>query len=29
MDSRQRQIEKLKQEREIARYMRLAGGGKG
>jgi hypothetical protein len=29
MDSRERQIEKLKQEREIARYMRLAGGGKG
>jgi hypothetical protein len=29
MDSRERQIEKLKQEREIARYTRLAKGGKG
>ena len=29
MDSRERQIEKLKQEREIARYTRLAEGRKG
>jgi hypothetical protein len=28
MDSRQKLAEKIKQEREIARYMRLAGGGK-